>query len=184
MKNGIYILIAICFTILSCNSNNVSEPKLTEAELDSINLLRCDNLVINETDTTKYSDLLPIPKNLNECFQRLDKITSLQRKKWIRCLTEVQFKAKMHFGFGIGLRNNWGLWGNSELAQYFFDIGIFHPDDMSGIILTSYYRKLNNQPVELQEQVDYYQKYWTDMGENVDSILELAKNENTWSNKM
>jgi len=50
----------------------------------------------------------------------------------------------------------------SRLSKYFNDIGISHPDDMSGIILKSYYRRLNNLDIELKKQVDNYQKYWKD----------------------
>ena len=31
---------------------------------------------------------------------------------------------------------------------------------MSGIILDSYYRTLNNKPIELDKQTEYYKKYW------------------------
>jgi hypothetical protein len=38
--------------------------------------------------------------------------------------------------------------------------GIFHPDDMSGIILDSFWRHLHSQPIKLEEQTAYYQEYW------------------------
>jgi uncharacterized C2H2 Zn-finger protein len=58
------------------------------------------------------------------------------------------------------MRNNWQLWGGSRLSKYFNDKGIYHPDDMSGIILDSYHRNLNGQEIKLDEQVKYYQDYW------------------------
>ena len=33
-------------------------------------------------------------------------------------------------------------------------------DDMSGIILDSFWRHLNQKPIKLDEQVKYYQDYW------------------------
>jgi hypothetical protein len=39
-------------------------------------------------------------------------------------------------------------------------MGIQHPDDMSGIVLDSYWRKLHGEPIALQEQVDSYKQYW------------------------
>ena len=74
------------------------------------------------------------------------------------------------------LRNNWGLWRNSKLAENLFKMGIFHPDDMSGIILDSYQRKLKGEEIKLDEQLKYYQNYWRESGVPVDSILnELEK---------
>jgi hypothetical protein len=41
-----------------------------------------------------------------------------------------------HHGLGTWLRNYWGLWAGSRLAQKFNRAGIRHPDDMSHIILS------------------------------------------------
>ena len=65
-----------------------------------------------------------------------------------------------HMGLGMWMRNNWGLWGGSRLAAWFNAQGINHPDDMSGIILDSFWRYLNGKPIKLDEQVKYYQGYW------------------------
>jgi hypothetical protein len=46
------------------------------------------------------------------------------------------------------------------LAKWFNRHGIVHPDDMSGIILTSYWRRLNGKPIALASQVKYFQDYW------------------------
>ena len=58
------------------------------------------------------------------------------------------------------IRNSWKLWSRGKLSKYFNSIGVFHPDDMSGIILTSYYRHLKGQDRELEKQVKYYQDFW------------------------
>ncbi len=173
----------ILYALVSCGGRETTPSSFTKAELDSINLLRCDSLVFNEFDSITDVDFLPIPKNIEECFTRLNSIASERRKAWIKCLTEEQFGSKMHFGLGMTLRNKWGLWANSELARYFYNLGVFHPDDMSGMILNSYHRRLSNQPIKLEEQVEYYQNYWTDLGENVDSILDLVKNEENGEKK-
>ena len=79
---------------------------------------------------------------------------------------------------GMYLRNNWGLWGDSELAKNLYKMGILHPDDMSGIILNSYQRKLKGEDIKLEEQLKYYQDYWRESGTPVDSILEEIQKEN------
>ena len=58
------------------------------------------------------------------------------------------------------LRNNWGLWKGLRLAQWFNKQDIFHPDDMSGIILASFWRHLNHKPIDLRGQVTTCQAYW------------------------
>lgn len=100
-----------------------------------------------------------IPKNLDECFQVLDKIISPEERFKLRENSEKDISS-LHFGFGMELRNKWGLWKGSELKDWFENIGIKHPDDMSGIIFTSYWRYLNDQPIKLEEQVKFYQSYW------------------------
>ena len=49
---------------------------------------------------------------------------------------------------------------DTPLVNSFKVMGISHPDDMSGIILRSAHRKLNNKPIKLSEQVKKYQEYW------------------------
>ena len=68
--------------------------------------------------------------------------------------------ALYHLGLGMGVRNGWGLWGDSRLAHHFREIGIQHPDDMSAIILDSLWRRLHDQPPDVDGQVEYYQEYW------------------------
>lgn len=70
-----------------------------------------------------------------------------------------------HFTTGMQVRNEWGLWKlGSELNKEFNAIGIYHPDDMSGIILETAYRILNGKPVDLKGQIESYQDHWRRMG--------------------
>ena len=104
-----------------------------------------------------------IPKNLDECFESLDIFFGNKNynifNEW-KNLPEEKAIGQVHFGFGRKLRNSWGLWTNSELALFFNSLGIFCADDMSGIILTSYHRKINNKPIDLEKQIKFYQDYW------------------------
>ena len=101
-----------------------------------------------------------IPKDLEDCFTQINSFwndsTKIEVKKW----SEDEFSAKVHLGFGMWMRNNWQLWRGSRFTKYFNELGIYHPDDMSGIILKSYHRHLNDKKTRLEEQVKYYQEYW------------------------
>lgn len=66
---------------------------------------------------------------------------------------------KHHFGLGLNIRNGYNLWKGGLLKTYFKLNGIRHPDDMSGIILTTYHRKLNDKPIKFREQKHYYKSY-------------------------
>ncbi len=101
-----------------------------------------------------------IPKNLEEALKQIDFYVSDSLKLEIKKKSEKDFIAETHFGLGIGMRNNWRLWKGSDLSKYFNNIEIFHPDDMSAIILTSYYRKLNGIEINLNEQIIGYKEYW------------------------
>ena len=101
-----------------------------------------------------------IPKDLDDCFKQIDSFWSDSTKNIVRNMTEKQFCSRSHFGIGLWMRNNWQLWGGSRLSKYFNDLGIYHPDDMSGIVLTSYYRYLTGKEIKLDKQIKFYQNYW------------------------
>jgi len=100
-----------------------------------------------------------IPVDLEDCIKELDKVFS-DSSRWITAMTETDFSATMHLGLGMWMRNNRKLWKGSQLSKYFSGKGIYHPDNMSDIILASYYRHLKGQDIKLDEQIKYYQKYW------------------------
>lgn len=105
-------------------------------------------------------DTFYIPVDLDDCIIQLNKIIPDSTKAGIIALTEEDFSARTHLNLGMWIRNNWGLWSGSRLAKFFTLKGIYHPDDMSGIILDSYYRYLIGQDIKLEEQIRYYHEYW------------------------
>lgn len=100
-----------------------------------------------------------VPKDLEDSFKELDKMLTKELREDIRKGKESEL-FRFHHGFGTWLRNNWGLWKGLRLAKWFNGKGVFHPDDMSSIVLKSYWRRLNDKPLELEEQVKYYADYW------------------------
>jgi hypothetical protein len=86
-----------------------------------------------------------IPKNILDCFLTLNKLLSKSDVDSIKSLPNREATIKYHLGFGMWLRNNWGLWGGSRLQKYFYDRKVNHPDSMSAMILEFYYDWLNNR---------------------------------------
>ena len=108
---------------------------------------------IKNTDMKKEK-----PKNLTECIQMLDKTLKTEDKDYIKTLTEDEFFMESHFTIGMGIRNEWIRSGNPELVTFFLDQGVKHPDDMSAMILTSYYRHLLGKEIDFEGQISAYKK--------------------------
>jgi ribosomal protein L21E len=113
-----------------------------------------------QDDCTKYkNDYIPVDLTdaitFFKCAWPKDDLANFKNKE------EEKATAELHFGAGLYIRNNWKLWGgSSKIATYFHNLGIHHPDDMSGIIFKSLHRTLNNKPVELEKQIQYYKDFW------------------------
>jgi hypothetical protein len=140
----------------------------------------CDSLreKLSKTELGNFGKITRIPDNIEESLLQLDTLTNPPIREWIRCLPDGDFSGSVHHGFGMYLRNNWGLWQDSKLARNLYNMGILHPDDMTAIILTSYQRKLKGEDIQLDEQLKYYQDFWRKSGMPVDSILEANKKKN------
>jgi hypothetical protein len=114
---------------------------------------------------------IKIPSNLNECFDLLEGMQSKEELKKFKDMKEKDI-CMLHHGFGTWIRNTFELWGTkgtkaeSPLKRYFSKIGIWHADDMSGIIITSWHRKLNKKSMKVAEQIKHYKDYWKKMDKN------------------
>jgi hypothetical protein len=127
----------------------------------SILLLTCGLgfIFMTKGDFARLHNPANTPNNLEESFAELDRILPQSEKLMIR-LSSDSSMLSYHRGLGMALRNEWGLWQGSKISKYFKDQGIHHADDMSSIILKSYWKRLHNQPLQLEEQIAYYKVYW------------------------
>lgn len=123
-------------------ANMISEEQVFNSFRERERKLKAENAVRYTTDTLNG---IYIPKDLDDCFAKINSFWPDSTKSEVKKWTESDFTAKTHFGLGMWMRNNWGLWAGSRLSVYFNKLGINHPDDMSGMILTSYHRYLNNK---------------------------------------
>jgi len=100
-----------------------------------------------------------IPSDLDDSFQELQKMMHPNFVAEFKQVPE-QMLPRYHMTLGRWIRTKWGLWKGSRLSEYFNGKGITHSDDMSAIILTSFHRSLRNEPLQLDQQIQYYQDYW------------------------
>lgn len=140
-------------------------------------LLNAGNMFAQNEENSKYK-ITPtkdknfpmgfyIPENLEDCFKELERMLSSELIEEMKFAEEKKM-IKYHRGLGMWMRNNWGLRSGSRLSKYFRDMEIRHPDDISGIILNSFWRYLNSEPMKLEKQIKYYQDYWKKMKEQKD----------------
>lgn len=114
-------------------------------------------LILLTTISCSYKN---VPLGLRSTINEIDRNLNDTIKYDFRIAPENVARAKHHFGLGLGIRSEKGLWSGSLLRTYFRLNGIKHPDDMSAIILTTYHRKLNKQPIKFREQKKYFKEYW------------------------
>ena len=127
-----------------------SESKKITDKRDSIERAREERYKANiKADSI---DGIYIPTDLNSCFMELDRLLNDTTKQKIRNIEDsFELVGEYHMGLGRWIRNNWNLWGGSRLQVYFHDRQIFHPDEMSSIILESYAKYLNGEPFDSDE---------------------------------
>jgi hypothetical protein len=103
-------------------------------------------------------DLVYVPYDLTDCLSELDRVLTDELQDQLK--TGDVHTWQLHMTTGLWMRNTWGLWHGSRLSRYFNGLGIYHPDDMSAIILDSYVRRLQGEDIDLRGQIKFYQLYW------------------------
>ena len=98
-------------------------------------------------------------KNLNDAIDILCYHLNSELENIARTPINEYVKSEQ-FGLGRFLRDEWNLNSGSELQIWFNQKGIIHSEDMSNIILTSFHRKLNNLPIDLDIQINTFKIFW------------------------
>ena len=110
-----------------------------------------------------------VPANLNEAHEAL--LKALPQNIVVKMKNgPEEDMADYYMSLGTKIRNEWGLKQDSRLSRYFTKIGVTHPDDMSEIILDTFWLKLNGKPVPLKEKAKYYQDYWAGIDKQNETI--------------
>lgn len=101
-----------------------------------------------------------IPTTLDEAHAELERLLPAEELKKIDAMKSEEEMIEYHFGLGRGIRNSWGLWGGSPLSKHMQELGFTHADDMSGVILETFWSKRHGKPYRLKERAAYYAAYW------------------------
>ena len=103
-----------------------------------------------------------IPTTLAEAHAELERIFSAEDLAEIDAMPSEDGMIRYHHGLGTSMRNAWGLWRNSALAKYMRELGFTHTDDMSGVILATFWCKRHGQDFRLEARAAKYKRYWDD----------------------
>jgi hypothetical protein len=118
------------------------------------------------------------PRNLEECHRYLDTALDAEGIAAIKELLHDDLILE-HMGLGLYLRNEW-LHGqrNKPLLNYFYRLGINHPDEMSGLILDSYWHYLNKLPYDVKNEVNKIISYYKEGQAIEDSAFQALVSHN------
>jgi hypothetical protein len=109
-----------------------------------------------------------VPGTLWDAMLKLDAELPEEDKGEFRDYLTTEENPRCYLIANMGLRNGWGLWQDSPLAHWFRKRGIWHADDMSGIISTAYYHHINGtQEINedwVAEERAYYDEHWCRSG--------------------
>jgi len=95
-----------------------------------------------------------IPKDIADSFSQLNRLTSQSSRQVFKNAPEEIAIKKLHFSLGRWIIHNWGFYGGSRLSHQIKALGVTHPDEQARMIIRSYHRYLNKQPLDIKEQVE------------------------------
>jgi hypothetical protein len=93
----------------------------------------------------------PTPTTLAEAHIALEQIFSADELARIDSMKSEDEMWEYHIGLGMWMRNNWSLWRGGPLATQMQKLGFNHPDDMSGIILATFWCKRHGKDFQLKQ---------------------------------
>lgn len=101
------------------------------------------------------------PVNLDQAHRALMVLLHPEDLEAIQSDPDEGMMIQLHHGLGQWIRNNWDLWKKGPLHKWFVDNhGVDHPDDISSIILDTFWCKLHNKDFQLTQRCSFYKDYW------------------------
>lgn len=94
-----------------------------------------------------------IPNDLMDAFEELTRLSAPAGLAEFKSSPEDSIRRKLHFGLGRWILINWGLEEGSRISDYMKKHGVAHPDDMVEVIIITWHRHLNGQPLKFNEEV-------------------------------
>lgn len=141
-------LLLLALLAIACRGM-AQKPPETEKEFEEAYEWRIKQEMLNN---------VYIPKDLTDAFIQLNKLIDAESQAKFKNVPEEEAAQKLFFSLGRWITLNWGFYGGSRLSHFIKNLGIYHPEDMARFIIISYHRNLNRVPLNVKEQVKYYQE--------------------------
>lgn len=107
-----------------------------------------------------FRNNMKIPNSLHEAHEVLEQSLSEEDLSFIDLMDDEHHMCKFHFNLGRYIRNNWDIWVGGTLRNYMNGLGFYHPDDISAVILGTFWCKRHGKSFDLESRAAYYKKYW------------------------
>lgn len=105
-----------------------------------------------------YLNNVYIPADMAEAFAEFNRLIDQESKQKFKRVPEDIAARKLHFSFGRWMTVNWSFYEGSRFSHYLKQVGVTHPDDMARFVIISYHRYLNKKPLDIKDQVTFYQE--------------------------
>ena len=76
-----------------------------------------------------------IPATVDEALGRIQKLSPPAAMSKFQTAPEVEVCAKLHFGIGRWMIQNWNFYTGSRISHVLKTKGVLHPDDMAQFLL-------------------------------------------------
>lgn len=127
-------------------------------------------LMDSEMTGVKPEELVPKlfpdekPETIDRAIELIESVIGPDEKAWAIRTPLEKAMASTHHGFGMEMRNTWGLWEEGPMRKYVQTrFNLFgHGDDISGLIMAGLWAKLRGEDVDhaLSEEADRMRAHW------------------------
>lgn len=104
----------------------------------------------------EYINDVYIPVDLDDAFAELKRLANPEALAKFSNADEDIIRRKLHFGIGRWISVNWNYEGGSRLSHLMKEMSVTFPDDMIEMTIVSFHRHLNNKPLLLEEQAEFF----------------------------
>lgn len=118
-----------------------------------------EKFVRQSAPSLELTEAPEMPQTAPEAIAQLRKLLSRRFIESVEDAREEEFTTGAHFGLGLWMRNSFGLWARYELARSLEILGLRQPDDMSGLLLTVFWRLVHGQTPALKQEIRRYVEF-------------------------
>ena len=93
-----------------------------------------------------------VPRTLAEAHDALARLVAPELVRELASRTEEEIRAD-DLRIGLWMREFWGLWNRGALRDHLAGLGLLHPDEMSELVLVTWWRHIHDRPLRVDEEV-------------------------------